>query len=104
MAKWRLKGNFKKKPKVLRDILSYTLLTEVDGYLDCKVAVSQVREFKGGLLLQFVDGVVNTLYLAPDGPVWKENEPSGRLFAENPLLKKHLKKIIRKGFYCNNVK
>lgn len=104
MAKWRLKGRFKKKPKVLREILSYTLLTEVDGYLDCKVAVSQVREFEGGLLLQFVDGTVNTLYLTPSGSVWKESEPSGRLVNENPLLKKHLKKIVRKGFYYNNVK
>ena len=104
MAKWRLKGRFKKKPNVLREILSYTLLTEVDGYLDCKVAVSQVREFEGGLLLQFVDGTVNTLYLTLSGPVWKESDLSGQLLKENPLIKKHLKKISRKGFYCNNVK
>lgn len=89
----------KKMTAVFDKLLSFKKFRKIDGYYHSETLIWRMREFEGGLLIQFSDGVVNTLILEETGVYWKCNEPATKVVENVDRFKHGIKRVVSRGLY-----
>ena len=93
----KLRKRPRNKTLLFKELLASSLVEDRDGFLHGETLIWKIRECPSGLLVQFSDGVINTLRLEETGAFWVSNEHQTSVVSD-PIGFKHF--IKRKVISC----
>ena len=95
----KLRKRPKNKVLLFKELLASTLVEDRDGFLHGESLIWKIRECPSGLMLQFSDGVINTLRLEETGAFWIPNEQQTSVVSDLLEFKHFIKRKVVLCYY-----
>lgn len=96
---FKLRKRPRNKILLFKELLASSLVEDRDGFLHGEALIWKIRECPSGLLVQFSDGVINTLRLEESGAFWTPNEKQTSVVSNPNDLKHRIKKKVISCYY-----